>query len=838
MSINHPECIAFYNTLHNFSNNDCMVGDLAINVIAKSTDTFSQIMPYSNQNKCMTMINYDAVKPVRAQPTLVAALANEDVKEPAQRVDWMPVYFDVHEKPIFKGHWVGCFNNNIELNNEISVHTVHTISRFISKQRPTIWASDDNMCKRTAAKNNCHEMLANMLCNCVYIHHCTYSFFSKEDIFMYSPTVALTAHHYFSDSRRAKRRTQALSMFFHILRGLYYLNEKLGIAHCDVKLSNILYDSKGERIFKLCDLGSALPINQKGRLMGTLPNVAPEILEAYCGSSVDFEYTDVLVTPKVDVWALGLIVQEIMEGDFYASALSKGHKQKQLFRTVLTRHKKNIAIQRAAESIDVFNYISKLCIAEENERPVPETVLRLFGCFNNFFQHKILSLEKYVPNQVCLDFLKNVDENDVITPTYKMVRVPEHEMNSVYAVKAALEGKVVRTLGTAAHVFHSLLADTVKRHYKNYRPKEVEGTASPPRRFRKMSRGSVEEEEELTEKFLQCDMEDPGKVLNVPLEDVIAKKSLPGLDVFRNKVWDKDAKTPRYGADINCAVMKLFNCSKAYSHSPAVTQTPFCIPECEETACLYWEKNLSGRYVTQLPDTRKAIEGRAHMCTAFSTSGGFPCYMYNDIGEIADHKHVGVCCGIDFYSAEDTHIMSMTLPDGMRSLGQILDFMCNALRPSTHPSMLSVYGFMLCKKHNETRVLVICEGKLAAGDVPNFEAEVPDDAPLKEVMKSAADHLHAHGLRMYISDQRFMQAFRDQKVFNYGLVLLMLLGCRVSFGERQPTGHIREERVELRLPEQVPEVREKMVAVATKFGHVKLGDVNVEVNVVCARSFV
>lgn len=103
-------------------------------------------------------------------------------------------------------------------------------------------------------------------------------------------------------------KDDALLYFKQLIEGVSYMH-KIGVAHMDLKLENILVDLVHKKV-KIIDFGEARVfhdslhivdvIPEKG-LHGSLPYVAPE------------EFTDKEYSPeKVDVWSCGIILYEIV----------------------------------------------------------------------------------------------------------------------------------------------------------------------------------------------------------------------------------------------------------------------------------------------------------------------------------------------------------------------------------------------------------------------------------------------------------------------------------------------------------------------------------------------
>lgn len=110
-----------------------------------------------------------------------------------------------------------------------------------------------------------------------------------------------------SDEGGVFKKALAQCVLYDILEGLSFLHDRVKIAHQDVKSGNVVLSSSGE--VKLTDFGAALRLRHKyndvSSHVGTTAWMAPEMF-----ANIEGEY----VSTKVDIWALGILVFELMEG--------------------------------------------------------------------------------------------------------------------------------------------------------------------------------------------------------------------------------------------------------------------------------------------------------------------------------------------------------------------------------------------------------------------------------------------------------------------------------------------------------------------------------------------
>ena len=123
------------------------------------------------------------------------------------------------------------------------------------------------------------------------------------------------------------REIKAYHYFANICEGIRYLHEK-NLIHRDIKPENILLNKGGS--VKICDFGwSTRGDTSRSTYCGTLAYMAPEIIN---GCS----YTN-----KVDIWALGVLLYEMIQGS-----------------TSFLSPRKHEKIQRTADSINFSSNFS------------------------------------------------------------------------------------------------------------------------------------------------------------------------------------------------------------------------------------------------------------------------------------------------------------------------------------------------------------------------------------------------------------------------------------------------------------------------------------------------
>jgi serine/threonine protein kinase len=104
-----------------------------------------------------------------------------------------------------------------------------------------------------------------------------------------------------------------LELFYQLLLTTEYIHDQ-GWAHCDLKPSNVLFRSAPNANMMprvaLVDFGSVSPVDRLLRPSGTVRYCAPEMLESFEHPST----IDRVKPSKVDIWALGALLFEIVTG--------------------------------------------------------------------------------------------------------------------------------------------------------------------------------------------------------------------------------------------------------------------------------------------------------------------------------------------------------------------------------------------------------------------------------------------------------------------------------------------------------------------------------------------
>nr|XP_032637325.1 dual specificity mitogen-activated protein kinase kinase 7 isoform X7 [Chelonoidis abingdonii] len=154
--------------------------------------------------------------------------------------------------------------------------------------------------------------------DCPYIVQCFGTFITNTDVFIAMELMGTCAE-------KLKKRIQGpiperilgkmtvahgVAVSFQIVKALYYLKEKHGVIHRDVKPSNILLDERGQ--IKLCDFGISgrlVDSKAKTRSAGCAAYMAPERIDPPDPTKPDYDI-------RADVWSLGISLVELATGQF------------------------------------------------------------------------------------------------------------------------------------------------------------------------------------------------------------------------------------------------------------------------------------------------------------------------------------------------------------------------------------------------------------------------------------------------------------------------------------------------------------------------------------------
>nr|XP_033780013.1 dual specificity mitogen-activated protein kinase kinase 7 isoform X1 [Geotrypetes seraphini] len=136
--------------------------------------------------------------------------------------------------------------------------------------------------------------------DCPYIVQCFGTFITNTDVFIAMELMGTCAE-------KLKKRIQGPiperilgKMTVAIVKALFYLKEKHGVIHRDVKPSNILLDERGQ--IKLCDFGISgrlVDSKAKTRSAGCAAYMAPERIDPPDPTKPDYDI-------RADVWSLGI----------------------------------------------------------------------------------------------------------------------------------------------------------------------------------------------------------------------------------------------------------------------------------------------------------------------------------------------------------------------------------------------------------------------------------------------------------------------------------------------------------------------------------------------------
>ncbi|KAH0629633.1 hypothetical protein JD844_011859 [Phrynosoma platyrhinos] len=139
-----------------------------------------------------------------------------------------------------------------------------------------------------------------------------------------------------------------------IVKALYYLKEKHGVIHRDVKPSNILLDERGQ--IKLCDFGISgrlVDSKAKTRSAGCAAYMAPERIDPPDPSKPDYDI-------RADVWSLGISLVELATGH-----LTKDHRKRPKYNKLLEH---NFIKRYETLEVDVASWFKDVMAKTESPR--------------------------------------------------------------------------------------------------------------------------------------------------------------------------------------------------------------------------------------------------------------------------------------------------------------------------------------------------------------------------------------------------------------------------------------------------------------------------------------
>lgn len=143
-----------------------------------------------------------------------------------------------------------------------------------------------------------------------------------------------------------------------VLSGLSYLYEKYKIIHRDIKPSNVLINSRGQ--VKICDFGvSKKLINSiADTFVGTSTYMSPERIQGNVYST------------KGDVWSLGLMIIELVTGDFPLGGRNDtSNGILDLLQRIVNEPSPRLPSGKDYNfSREMIDFVNRCCVKDENER--------------------------------------------------------------------------------------------------------------------------------------------------------------------------------------------------------------------------------------------------------------------------------------------------------------------------------------------------------------------------------------------------------------------------------------------------------------------------------------
>jgi eukaryotic-like serine/threonine-protein kinase len=117
---------------------------------------------------------------------------------------------------------------------------------------------------------------------------------------------------------QARERVRVLQILANVAKRLEELHAA-GYVHRDLKPANVMWLPR-ENLWTLIDFGCAAKIGSRANLSFTLSYAAPETVKA-----VKRHAPNILVSPAVDAWALGVMMYELLTGQKAFERICDGH---------------------------------------------------------------------------------------------------------------------------------------------------------------------------------------------------------------------------------------------------------------------------------------------------------------------------------------------------------------------------------------------------------------------------------------------------------------------------------------------------------------------------------
>ena len=238
-------------------------------------------------------------------------------------------------------------------------------------------------------------------------------------------------------------REMILELFIQILEALAYLHEK-NIVHRDIKPENILLDNDFKP--KLADFGTSSEKRKiKDTYCGTIEYMAPEV------------WLRQMQNEKVDIWAIGVLLYEIINGHVPFSNTNIDEIQETIAKQELSFKK--------GEDVKVVDFVYKCLRFDPLERPNVKELL----------QHEIFDLIKNPKTRSSLDdfisFIADSDKkNSSKGESFKQFdNSPLLRVKKCSLTKNTLSPKKIKNLGLESPIKYKKRHDEIK---KENRPKK------------------------------------------------------------------------------------------------------------------------------------------------------------------------------------------------------------------------------------------------------------------------------------------------------------------------------------------------------------------------------